>query len=74
MTFVNERSVLAVGVVFIVLGIVAVAARFFVRRKKKNELGIDDWLCLPALVSMPFRYPKLGLIVARRSLLAAALS
>ena len=50
MTYVNGGSVLAVAVLFIVLGIAAVTARFSVRRQKSG-LGIDDWLCLPALVS-----------------------
>ena len=50
MTYVNGGSVLAVAILFIVLGIAAVTARFSVRRHKSG-LGIDDWLCLPALVS-----------------------
>ena len=49
MTYVNGGSVLAVAILFIVLGIAAVVARFKVRRQKSG-LGIDDWLCLPALV------------------------
>ena len=57
MTYVNGGSVLAVAVLFIVLGIAAVIARFSVRRKKSG-LGIDDWLCLPALVSSPSASPK----------------
>lgn len=52
MTYVNGGSVLAVAILFIVLGIAAVVARFIVRRQKSG-LGIDDWLCLPALVSPP---------------------
>ena len=50
MTYVNGGSVLAIAVLFIVLGITAVVARFSIR-KQKSGLGIDDWLCLPALVS-----------------------
>lgn len=50
MTYVNERSVLAVGVVFIVLSLAAVGARFYVRRQMKTGLAIDDWLCMSALV------------------------
>ena len=50
MTYINKGSVLAVGIVFIVLGISAVIARFHVRRK--IGFGIDDWLCIPALVSL----------------------
>ena len=51
MTFVNKGSVLAVGILFLILGCSAVTARFYVRREKKSGLGIDDWLMLPALVS-----------------------
>ena len=50
MTYVNGGSVLAVAVLFIALGIAAVIARLSVRRRKSG-LGIDDWLCLLALVS-----------------------
>ena len=52
MTYVNPKSVIAIGVLFPVLGAVAVALRFAVRLRRKNGLGIDDWLCLPALVIM----------------------
>ena len=51
MTYVSEGSVLAIGILFIALGTIAVAARFSVRTKRNAALGIDDWLCLPALVS-----------------------
>ena len=51
MSYVNEGSVLAIGIIFISLGTIAVAARFFVRAKGSAALGIDDWLSLPALVS-----------------------
>lgn len=50
MTYVNGSSVLAVAILFILLSITAVIARFNVRRQKSG-LGIDDWLCLPALVT-----------------------
>lgn len=50
MTHVNEGSVLAIGILFIILGVFAVTARFWIRLRKMG-LGIDDWLCLPALVS-----------------------
>lgn len=51
MTYVSESSVLAIGILFIVLGTIAVVARFWVSTKRDAALGIDDWLCLPALVS-----------------------
>ena len=51
MSYVNEGSVLAIGIIFICLGTIAVAARFSVRAKGTAALGIDDWLSLSALVS-----------------------
>lgn len=50
MTYVNGGSVLAIGILFIILGVLAVTARFRIRFRKAG-LGLDDWLCLPALVS-----------------------
>lgn len=49
MTYVNERSVPAIGILFIILGSLVVLARFFVRGKKAG-FWLDDWLCIPALV------------------------
>ena len=51
MSYVNEGSVLAIGIIFIGLGTIAVAARFSVRVNGTAALGIDDWLSLAALVS-----------------------
>ena len=51
MTYVNKESILAVAILFIILSIASVAVRLHIRRKKSG-LGIDDWLCLPALVSL----------------------
>ena len=50
MTYVNEASVIATSIIFIVLGVVAVSLRFLVRRDRKIALGIDDWLIAVALV------------------------
>lgn len=58
MTYVNGGSVLAVAILFITLGISAVTVRFGVRRRNSG-LGIDDWLCLPALVES-FARPAKG--------------
>ena len=56
MNYFNRGSVLAIGIIFIILGFSAVAARFYVRRRQKMGIGADDWLCLPALVSqIPLR-------------------
>ncbi|MCJ1310858.1 hypothetical protein MMC25_004526 [Agyrium rufum] len=50
MTYVNKHSVLAIGITFIILGIIVVWTRFYVRRVKKISPGLDDWLCIPALI------------------------
>lgn len=49
MSYINGKSVIAIGVLFPALGAAAVTARFYVRRNRKISLGVDDWLCLPAL-------------------------
>lgn len=52
MTYVNEHSVLALGILFLILPPLAVTGRFLVGRRKPR-LDVDDWLCLPALVCQP---------------------
>lgn len=39
-----------VACVFSVLWIIVVAARFYATRLKKAQIGLDDWICIPALV------------------------
>ena len=41
---------MACGILFPILGAIAVALRFKIRHARKTDLGADDWLCLPALV------------------------
>lgn len=50
MTYVNPGSVMACGILFPILGAIAVFLRFKTRHARKIDLGADDWLCLPALV------------------------
>ena len=50
MTFVNPKSTLAIGILFLLLDIIAVGVRFFVRRRHNAQLKADDWLCFGALV------------------------
>ncbi|KAH8424142.1 uncharacterized protein LDX57_001896 [Aspergillus melleus] len=49
MTYVNEGSVMAVGILFAILGTSAVVARFIIRFKT-SSLAWDDWFCLLAWV------------------------
>ena len=52
MTYVNPTGVITCGVLFPILGAIAVALRFMSRRTRKIDLRADDWICLPALVSI----------------------
>ena len=48
----SQGNALAVAVVLAVVSAIAVALRFHVRRERHNGYGVDDWLCLPALVNV----------------------
>ncbi|KAL2056336.1 hypothetical protein ABVK25_003359 [Lepraria finkii] len=39
-----------VACVFSVLSIIVVATRFYATRLKKAQIGLDDWICITALV------------------------
>jgi hypothetical protein len=49
MGFVDPKA-LALCIVFPILSIAAVAARFWSRKIQKQTLGADDWLIVPAAV------------------------
>ncbi|OOF98335.1 hypothetical protein ASPCADRAFT_205578 [Aspergillus carbonarius ITEM 5010] len=49
MTYVNEGSVLGIGVLFAVLGTLAISARFYVQGRSRR-LAVDDWIALGAWV------------------------
>ena len=51
MAYVNARSLRAIAVLLPILGVLAVASRFACRYRLKSGFGIDDWLCIPTLVS-----------------------
>ena len=51
MTYVNGGSVIAIGVIFPVLGTLAVSLRFAVKHVRRTGVGLDDWLILLGLVS-----------------------
>ncbi|KAG9230530.1 hypothetical protein BJ875DRAFT_384915, partial [Amylocarpus encephaloides] len=48
--YATSRQILVAGLVFPILGIVAVLLRFYVRLSRKQVIGLDDWLIIPALV------------------------
>lgn len=52
MSYVNNASVMGVGITFIVTSVAAVATRFSLRLRKGGEIGADDWLALCAMVSI----------------------
>lgn len=49
MTYINEGSVLGVGILFIILGTVALVSRCVIRIRT-SALGADDWLAVVAWV------------------------
>jgi len=49
----NPSYVLAAGAIFLTLCPIVVGLRFYTRAIQKAKIGIDDWLILPALVSIP---------------------
>lgn len=53
MTYATTQSVLATSVFFPILGALVVTLRFWYRihQRSGDGLGLDDWLCLAALVS-----------------------
>lgn len=58
---ITPRLVIAAGAVLPVLGIVAVALRFYSRIKSKNlGVGTDDWLISIAAVSFEHRFPNMS--------------
>lgn len=52
MGYVNYGSVTALGVVFPVLGLIAMATRFYARIKYQGSFELDDVLVVPAAVSV----------------------
>ncbi|KAI9648374.1 hypothetical protein NHQ30_003007 [Ciborinia camelliae] len=52
MGYVNTHSVMGIGVLFVVTSVICVASRFYIRMTRKQGLGVDDWLSLPAMVSV----------------------
>ncbi|MCJ1314646.1 hypothetical protein MMC25_008328 [Agyrium rufum] len=46
----TPSGVLAAGATFLALGVVAVAARFYVRTRQRVGYGPDDWLALLAMI------------------------
>ena len=50
MAYINGASVTAIGVIFPVVDSFAVAGRFYSRISHNTNLGVDDWICVPALV------------------------
>lgn len=43
---------LAAAIILPIVDIIAVALRLFARRKQKLNFELDDWLSIPALVSV----------------------
>ena len=52
--YVTPGEIYAASIVLPFLGIVFVFLRFYARTLKRNSIGFDDWLMLPALVCRPY--------------------
>ena len=50
MTYTTPAALLVISILFPILGIVCVSARFYTRIHAKIGLWVDDWLTIPALV------------------------
>jgi hypothetical protein len=50
--YATPAAVIFISIFFPVLGIICVALRFYTQAKAKNAFWWDDWLCIPALVSI----------------------
>lgn len=46
-------ALIVVNVVFMILVLIAVAGRFYARIAIRRWVGLDDYMCVPALVSLP---------------------
>ncbi|KAI0396112.1 hypothetical protein F5Y17DRAFT_136865 [Xylariaceae sp. FL0594] len=48
----TNESAIAVGISFPIIDGILVALRFYTRRQTKTKLEVDDWLCIPAWLSL----------------------
>ena len=54
--YIGPPLVISASAILPSLCILAVGLRFYTRRKQHEDLRLDDWLTIPALVTM--RYPQ----------------
>ena len=54
--YIGPPLVISASAILPSLCILAVGLRFYTRRKQHEDLRLDDWLTMPALVTM--RYPQ----------------
>lgn len=57
-SYATPNSIIAVGAIFPILSIFAVILRFYTRYVQKAALLVDDWLTLPAMVSVIVTCPR----------------
>lgn len=48
----SPGDLLAAAIVLPLVGIATISLRYFVRYTRRVPLGVDDWLLIPALVSV----------------------
>ena len=46
-------ALLIVNIIFLSIVLIAVTGRFYSRLVIRKQLGLDDYMCVPALVSSP---------------------
>lgn len=51
--YARPNNIIAVGVILPVLCIIAFMLRIYARSTRKQILGVDDWLLIPAVVEQP---------------------
>jgi len=67
MSYVDRKSVLAIGILYIVLAVFPVTARLLVKKRRKLGLGADDRLCLPAPAGSRFLAAASSWLMINRS-------
>ena len=46
----NKNSLVATGIIFMILPVLFVGLRFYARSISSIKLGIDDWMMIPAII------------------------
>lgn len=74
-TRVTPAAILAAGITFPILGMIASALRFYTRKLQKARLMTDDYLIIPALVrnALKLSSPTLTANIGRQQILTTGM-